>query len=63
MLPFIDHVYDISGFVNPTIIYHDNRRWPREHVHLVQQAIDEPFEPLRIIRTLDYVQGNNPVER
>jgi len=62
-LPFIDHVYDISGFMNPTIIYYDNRCGSREYVHLVQQALDKPFESFCIVRTLDDVQSNNPVKR
>lgn len=34
--PFVDHVDDVSGFVNPTVIDHDNRLGSGEHVHLVQ---------------------------
>ena len=62
-LPFINHVHHTLGLVDCTVVHDYDRPWAREHVHLIEQAIDEFLEVLGIVRTLDDVQCNNSVKR
>ena len=59
---FINHIHDIFGLVDPTIIHHDDRPGARELIHLVQKATDKPFEIFRVIGALNNIQGDNPVK-
>lgn len=62
MSPFIDHVRNLFGFVDPTVIHHYNGPGAGEFIHLVQEAMDKPFEKLRVVRALDYIQSDDPVK-
>ena len=54
-LLFINHVCDVFGLVDPTVVHHDDRTVPRELVHLVQEAANESFESLHIVGTFDSI--------
>jgi len=48
--------------MDPTIIHYYDRPGTRELVHLVQEAVDKLFEMFRVVRALDDIQSDDPIE-
>ena len=61
-LPFINHLYDVSGLVDLTIVHNYDGIWTRKHIHLIEEATDEFFEPCCGIGSFYNIQGDDSIK-
>ena len=62
LLPFVNCIHDIFGFVDPAIIHYNDRTGAWKRVHLVQEAMDEFVKLHCIVGAFNDIQSDDSIK-